>query len=92
MFRFDSLQDRRIKQDICFMTSYHVMYKPFNNCIYCPDLSSEFIIIIFLITCHTTRLADTFYVPFQRTLYDKMSPLIRTVQHVNNFNFYNFVF
>lgn len=73
----DTLQNRRIKNDISFI------FKLLNGYIYCPDLLSN---ISFLVPGHSTRQTDTFYVPFQRTLYGKNAPLIRCMQHVNNFN------
>lgn len=73
----DTLQNRRIKSDISFL------FKLLNGYIYCPDLLSN---ISFLVPGHSTRQTDTFYVPFQRTLYGKNAPLIRCMQHVNNFN------
>jgi len=80
----DTLQIRRIKQDICF-----IYYKLLNGYIYCPDLLSN---LSFLVPGHSTRQTDTFYVPFQRTLYGKNAPLSRFMQHVNNFTVDLFIF
>lgn len=41
----------------------------------------------FLVPGHSTWRTDSFYVKFQRTLYGKNTPLIKSMQHVNNFNF-----
>ncbi|KAF0746989.1 Reverse transcriptase domain-containing protein, partial [Aphis craccivora] len=79
----DTLQIRRIKNDISFI------FKLLNGYIYCPDLLSN---ISFLVPGHSTRQTDTFYVPFQRTLYGKNAPLIRCMQHVNNFNVDLFIY
>jgi len=73
----DTLQNRRIKNDISFI------FKLLNGYIYCPDLLSN---ISFLVPGHSTRQTDTFYMPFQRTLYGKNAPLFRCMQHVNNYN------
>lgn len=48
-------------------------------------------IFFFLVPGHTTRQTDTFYVLFQRTSYDKIAPLIRSMQHVNNYNIEMFI-
>jgi hypothetical protein len=69
----DTLQVRRVKHDICFL------YKLLNGYIYRPDLLSN---LSFLVLGHTTRQTDTFYVPFQRTVYSKNVPIIRFMQHV----------
>jgi len=74
----NTLQVRRVKHDICFI------YKLLNGYVNCPDLLSD---VSFLVPGHTTRQTYTFYVPFQRTLYGKNAPLIRSMQYVNDFNF-----
>lgn len=64
------------------------VYKLLNGYVNCLDLLSN---LTFLVPGHTTRQSDTFYVPFQRTLYGKNSPLVRTMKHVNNLNINIFI-
>jgi len=59
-FKLDSLKGRTIKFDINFI------FKLINGFIDCPTLLSK---LMFLVPSHTTRQTDTFYTPFQRTIY-----------------------